>query len=52
VRRHRLLERGTFARDDLSFFRVVPKTGRERLLAEPVDVSLQFVEVKDAPLAS
>ena len=46
------LEARSFFGDALRFLRVVPKSGRERLLAETIDVSLQFVDVKDAPLAS
>jgi hypothetical protein len=51
-RREALLEARALARDGLRLLLVVPETGRERLLLEPVDIGLQLREVKDAPLAS
>jgi hypothetical protein len=46
-----LLDRGALAGDDLRLLLVVPETGGERLLLEPVDFRLQLRQVKDAPLA-
>jgi hypothetical protein len=46
-----LLDARSFARDGLRLLRVVPESGRERLLFELRDLRSQRREVKDAPLA-
>lgn len=49
---NRLLNARALAGNGLSFLRVVPKTGSERGVVQFVDVALESIEVKDAPLAS
>jgi hypothetical protein len=46
------LDAGPLPRDGLGLLRVVPEPGGERLFVETLDLTLQFRDVKDAPLAS
>ncbi len=50
-RGERLLEPGALAGHHLRLLRVVPEAGRQRRLAEALDLALQPVGVKGAPLA-
>jgi hypothetical protein len=46
-----LLELGALTSYDLRLLLVVPESGDQRLLFEPIDLGLQPRKVKDAPLA-